>query len=433
MTPKRPVKELPVLQNWDCHQCGGCCTDYVVPVSTTERQRILDQGWLNDPEFQGKPLFLRSSPWWQFWRKRYRLRQKEGDRCIFLDEKGLCKIHAKFGLETKPFACRLYPYILVPVGDHWRVSLRFACPSVAANKGRSLKTQREEIDSYAHELETWDEPEKTDRVKKDLKQVIPPPPLKGGQKLSWEDLHHFTETFASIIEQPDQPFTRRLLRCLAVIKTASFAKYDKITGKRLKEFLSILATGSDAEVPRDLSRIQKPGWIGRILFRSTLAIYLRKDFGMRRGVAGQGRIALILAMARMISGKGMLPKLQAQLPDKTLESFEKPYGALNPEISADLARYYAIKLRSYQFFGPACYDLSYWQGIAFLFLTYPAIMWLARGFEELGQTEAIRKAITVIDENYGYNPLLGHFRQKFATRLLLSQGELERLIAWYGM
>src|SRR4029079_16464375 len=151
----RTLRALPVLQNWDCHQCGNCCTDYHVPVSEEEKQRIQGQGWDQLPGFQGKPLFVRHSSWWKFWKKKYRLRTQD-DRCIFLDEKGLCKIHAQFGLLAKPFACRLYPYILVPAGNQWRISMRFACPSATANQGRPLAQQRQEITAYAREMEKWD-------------------------------------------------------------------------------------------------------------------------------------------------------------------------------------------------------------------------------------------------------------------------------------
>src|SRR5207247_9454541 len=120
-----PIRSLPVIQNYDCHACGNCCTDYWVPVSEEERRRIEAQNWQDDPALKGQELFVRFGP---PWRRRYRLNQGPGDRCIFLDEKGLCRIHAKFGIDAKPFACRLYPYILVPVGDHWRAVLRVALP-----------------------------------------------------------------------------------------------------------------------------------------------------------------------------------------------------------------------------------------------------------------------------------------------------------------
>ena len=44
-----PVRHLPVIQQWDCHGCGECCREYEVHVTEAERQRILGQGWENDP------------------------------------------------------------------------------------------------------------------------------------------------------------------------------------------------------------------------------------------------------------------------------------------------------------------------------------------------------------------------------------------------
>ena len=41
-------------------------------------------------------------------------------------------------------------------------------------------------------------------------------------------------------------------------------------------------------------------------------------------------------------------------------------------------------------------------------------------------------AVRMVDDNFGFNKLLGSARQKFALRLLGSRGELPRLVAWYG-
>ena len=38
----------------------------------------------------------------------------------------------------------------------------------------------------------------------------------------------------------------------------------------------------------------------------------------------------------------------------------------------------------------------------------------------------------MVDDNFGFNKLLGLGRQKFALRLLANRGELPRLVAWYG-
>lgn len=416
--------------------CGTCCTDYVVPVSEEERQRITQQGWSELPEFQGVPLFKRYSPWWQFWKKRYRLNQGEGHRCIFLNDKGLCRIHEKFGLEAKPFPCRLYPYILVPFGDHLRVSLRYACPSATGNKGKPLTQQKEALKKMAAEFETWGDQARDQalsaKAENEKAQTSRPPRLQGWQQVPWKDLHLFLEAFVGLLKEQDEPFPRRMLRCLALLRLCQQARFDKVSDARLRELLGLLTQATKVEVPADLSRMEPPGWIGRLLFRGTLAVYLRKDSGARIGAAQRGRMALLGAIFRMVLGKGKLPDLQKGLPPLEFAAFEQPTGPLPPAATAVLERYYQIKITALQFCGPAFYGVPVWEGFAALALTLPAILWLARGYRDLGQPAAIEKAITIIDENYGYSPLLGQSRQRMATRVLLSRHELDRLIAWYS-
>ncbi|HET6426488.1 MAG TPA: YkgJ family cysteine cluster protein [Planctomycetaceae bacterium] len=115
--------QLPTIQNWDCHNCGGCCTQHLIEVTEAERQRILAQNWTPaDGIPAGQPLFE-----WHAgppWKKRYRLAHRPDGGCVFLDDKGLCRIHAKFGEAAKPLACRIYPYAFHPQGKSVTVSLR---------------------------------------------------------------------------------------------------------------------------------------------------------------------------------------------------------------------------------------------------------------------------------------------------------------------
>jgi lysine-N-methylase len=105
-----PVHHLPVVQNWDCHSCGNCCREYDIPVTAAERQRIEAQGWQNDAAVGDLPLFVRQGRW----SSNYRLFR--GDRgCVFLNDEGRCRLHERFGADAKPFACRLYPFVLVSV------------------------------------------------------------------------------------------------------------------------------------------------------------------------------------------------------------------------------------------------------------------------------------------------------------------------------
>ena len=112
----RPVKELPMAQQWDCHACGDCCRMYAVRVTAEEKARINGQDWSDVPELVDVPRII--------YEKRIgddRLNHRADGACVFLGPDNRCRIHSKFGAEAKPMACRIYPFTLVPAGDQWRV------------------------------------------------------------------------------------------------------------------------------------------------------------------------------------------------------------------------------------------------------------------------------------------------------------------------
>lgn len=145
-----PVRSLPVVQNWDCGECAACCRSYHIPVSAAERKTIDAQGWENDPELRGVPFFVREGSW--FSGREWRLNHRPDGACVFLGADNRCRIHAKFGSAAKPLACRVYPFLLVPAGDHWRLGLRFACPSATAGVGRPLGEHSAAAREYAGQL-----------------------------------------------------------------------------------------------------------------------------------------------------------------------------------------------------------------------------------------------------------------------------------------
>jgi lysine-N-methylase len=422
----RPIRHLPVIQRWDCHQCGNCCTDYWVPVTPEERRRIEEQGWSQLPEFQGIPLFVRYGP---FWRRKWRLNQREGDRCIFLDENGLCRIHTKFGPEAKPFACRLYPYVLVPVGNHYRVSLRFACPSATANKGRPLTEQMGELKDYAVGFERWHREMNPHAHTPSEDQLLA---LGQGDWLPWSDMFILGDEFLRILESRQQSLVVRWLKILGIARVCWEARFDKVRGGRLREFLHLVGDSVELELPELIRRSGRPTWVGRVLFRNFLAISLRKDQGVRRGIASRSRLGLLLAMWQMLRGRGKLPPLQKGLPEVTFAELEGPLPEFPPSAWELLDRYYLVKMQSLQFFGPAFMNYPFLIGLELLALTLPMILWLARGYRERGGTAAVEKAVQVIDENFGYSPFLNSFRQRLALRILASRRETEKLLLWYA-
>src|SRR5260370_16849656 len=103
------------------------------------------KGWARDKDLGGYEPFKRVGP---LWARRYQLNHQPDGSCVFLSDKGRCRIHEKFGYDTKPLPCRLFPFVLVPTGDHWSVGMRFACPSAAENKGRPIPEHDEALRDF---------------------------------------------------------------------------------------------------------------------------------------------------------------------------------------------------------------------------------------------------------------------------------------------
>ena len=80
------------------------------------------------------------------------------------------------------------------------------------------------------------------------------------------------------------------------------------------------------------------------------------------------------------------------------------------------------------------FHLPVWDGLESLAAAFAATQWIARVLVASGRSndDAMTLAVRVVDDNFGFNKLLGSARQKFALRLLGSRGELPKLVAWYG-
>ncbi|MBI3466251.1 MAG: YkgJ family cysteine cluster protein [Planctomycetes bacterium] len=417
-----PIRHLPVIQNWSCHQCGNCCREYFVTVTDEEMRRIEQQGWSQRPEFKDLRLFV---PYGPFWHREYRLNHRTDGSCIFLDDRGLCSIHAEFGEQAKPLPCQIYPYMLVPAGNELRVSVRFSCPSAVRNLGRPVADQMEAIRHYARKL-----------VPPDARPPQPPP-VRRGQKLDWPELLRIVATLEQIIAGTGKDLTQRMIQALAFVRLVEQARFDKLHGNRLGELWEILADASTTELPPVVDNLAEiPSW-ARMLFRLLVAQCARKDLSphLRRG--WRGRWGLFQAAVRFAAGRGRIPRIQPLFGDVDFAEVERPFGELPSEAASILERYYRIKLTGLQFFGSTFYDVPLVEGFYGLALTLPVILWIARWLAAGARrrqlsTDDVIVALTVVDHQFGFANVFGFGYARRRVRLLASQGQVERLIAWYS-
>jgi lysine-N-methylase len=412
-----PPLELPVLQRWGCHNCGGCCRRHLIEITDEERRRILAQGWEHDAALGGVKTVV------PLGRGRWRLNHTADGSCVFLNEKGLCRIHAKHGEAAKPLACRVYPYAFHPAGKSVAVSLRYSCPSVVANLGPTAKEAEKEIRRLAKD------------VVPERRRDIPPPEVASGQRLDWADFRRLVDALDESFADPQPGFLRNLLGAAFWVSLAGQASYDKIRGARLTEFLALIRPAAAGEVPADLEEFDPPSGAGRMMFRSLVGQYARLETTADLDRPWRARWRNISGAYRMARGKGLLPRFREELAAVPFETVKKPFG-WPPAADELFSRYIRTKVRGMHFCGPAFYDWPFAEGFFALALVVPVTLyfarWLAAGEGRTSLTDDdVRKALALADHHHGYSPVLGGTSARSRVRTL-AKGDLAKLCVWYA-
>ncbi|MDB5392278.1 MAG: Flagellin N-methylase [Planctomycetaceae bacterium] len=416
--------ELPTIQNWSCHNCGGCCKQHAIEITQEEFERIAKQGWRSEPGFEpGQPIFVwHAGP---VWNRRYRLANREDGACVFLDDKGLCRIHSRFGEAAKPLACRVYPYALHPAGKTVAVSLRFSCPSVVTNRGRPLVDSKKDLRA----IERLVVPDWADKT--------PPPLLTARETLDWNETLIFVDALDATFASSRGLFLHKLMWALFWVNLINQSKFDKIRGDRIAEYLDILINAAFDEIPYDLHTYPPPSSIGRMHFRLLAGQYARKDTSVEARAGWKGRVKLLRAAWKLFRGTGTVPQLQSRFQEVPFARLEEPFGELPNGADELLTRYFRVKIQGLHFFGPAYYDIPFAEGFQSLALIVPSILWIARwiaasaGRQKLALDD-LQNAIAIADHHHGYSPLWGQYGFRSRVRTLAKLGDIERLIAWYS-
>lgn len=414
--------QLPTLQNWSCHNCGGCCKQHLIEITEEERIRILGQQWT---AADGVPANRPVVEWFAgpFWKKRYRLAHQPDGACVFLDDKGLCRIHAKFGEAAKPLACRVYPYAFHPHGKSVTVSLRFSCPSVVSNLGRPVTQQTGDL----KEIEALVVPRGAERT--------PPPRLSDQEQVDWPTFDRIVELLDQFLEDARTPLLVRLFRVLAFANLVGQSRFDKLDGPRLREFLGLLTKAILTAFQKLPEQIDEPSPLGRLYFRLFAAQYARKDTAADLSAGWWGRWRLLRAVLKFSRGTGDAPSLQDCFRPIPFAALDEPHGGL-PSGAAELfTRYLRVKVLGLHFCGPAYYHVPFVEGLHSLVLMVPITLWLARWLArstgrttiELGDVE---RALAIADHHHGYADSLGQRHARNRIRHLADSGDLSRLCVW---
>lgn len=115
----------------DCED--HCCYGWRVDINEEGYKRLIAAA-----AFSAKPIRSRiqaaikvTAPKKKKERARYSIRHGDDQYCPFLDERGLCDLHANFGHAILPDVCAIYPRKMKRVGDHLEHSATASCPEVS--------------------------------------------------------------------------------------------------------------------------------------------------------------------------------------------------------------------------------------------------------------------------------------------------------------
>lgn len=411
-----PLTTLPIVERWDCHQCGFCCRGSIIPLSEKDLTQLQQQSWQEHPEFRGVAI---TTPIAGRAEKRQLAKRPDGS-CIFLNASGLCRIHAEFGLAAKPLTCRMFPLQIIPREKDAVLTTRRACPSAAADKGRTLAEQMPEFMSDVRESGL-------------LETSAPAPRIKAGDSPDWKRARVVLEGLRRVTADDRYPPIRRLAHGLEMCRLLEEADLAALDTRKLAELVQVLEEHIAEEAAPHFSERRPPGLATRVLFRQMALEVVRVHPRSKPTASWSERLKMPFWAIKMVRGSGKLPKVNDQFPVVPFQSLEQPLGGLAAEAVTALGRYFESTTASYQYALAGKPDWSIVASYRELALLYPVGLWILR-WATAGRSvtpDDTYEMLCMLDRAQGYAALAGP-RQRRRLASLTQLGQLPSLVAWYG-
>ncbi len=411
---------IPVVpgQCWSCSACGQCCRVLVAHLFAEDRARLDSQGWKE--RLDVRP-YVRAG-------RGHVINKHPDGSCVFLDDDGRCRIHAEFGEEGKPFACRVFPFSVRPIPLGWQASLRFDCPNSASSEGRPIG----QYHAWLSELVTHIEHRPPVRDESDN--------LQRGLRAAPEETDAVLNRYTRWLKRQDIPLMNRLIGAARVTTTLQQATLKNVRGPRFTELLNLLfqslraALCETPEPPTDRQR----GMLRQLAFAHsehlTLA-ELRSWFGARFAK----RFRQVRKAGSFLRGTGTVPPLpgyQAAVQFAEIEATVTSADALIP--TRDLVnRYLTARIAGRSVFGEGFYGWPVFSGLTALWLAIAASGWLTRYIAvAAGRSstsfEDFAAALGIVDRAATRLPSLGTTAERMRVRYLGDNDGIARLINEYA-
>lgn len=356
------------------------------------------------------------------------LNQRADGSCVFLDEVGKCRIHTRFGEAAKPFACRIFPFSARAVGDGWRVSFRFDCPSATAARGFRLSRHGPWLTELLSGLERRPPPSA------DLAEI------QLGVRATAAELEALIAGVVKWVGDREIPLYFRLIGAARLTARLREWRLAKIRGKRFTELLGLNFTFlpmEATEVPA-APTVRQRRMLRHLVFAHaehvTLAD-LRAGFGRRLGKRWQQ----LRAARRFHAGKGPVPAIPGVTGRASFEDVERVDAS--PEegerIEDLFTRYLLARLHGRSAFGAGYYGWTVIDGLGALWMSVAAAGWLARcvaaadGRSTLSFDD-VSLALGIADRAAGRVPALGTVAERIRILYLSRDDGMAALLRRYA-
>lgn len=410
------LRQLPIVQHWDCHSCSYCCRGSDIPLDEDDLNRLRDQDWSRHPEFQNLQIVRKTS----LIGKRRRLAKKDDGSCIFLTQEGRCRIHQEHGIEAKPFVCRMFPLQVVPLERNAVLMARLSCPSAAGQRGKELSKHASHARKLAEKRGMLNRPARL-------------PSIVSTHRRSWHDTLLAMESLEQLLRDERFPLVRRIVHGLVFADLLEQCKLRRIQGPKFTELLELLRESSHQHVNQLFVERRPPHAAFGALFRQIAFDYLRlhpRHIAANRLTERARMIAVALRVAR---GKGSVPQLSESVPPATFASLESPLGHLPQEVLRPLDHFFEVAVTSkyYCLLGRKGWPVAdSFRGLA---LTHAVALWLLRLFagNREASPEMMLDIVCALDRAQGC-PLLSGAWHRTRVSILSSFGAIPALLAWYA-
>ena len=412
MTVRIPLHILEFKdQRYSCHGCGDCCRDFSVQLRDHDVERLESQGW--EAEL-GEPVTV-------VFRGRRYLRQREDGACLFLQEDGLCRIHAKFGFHEKPVACRLFPFNLAPDARGTGAGLNFACQSVRANRGEGLATHRSDLNRALQEV-----PESA---------TVAPPRLAESLRADAAEVDQVVRRLDGWLAREDVPLVVRLDGFAWLAQSLGSASFESVRGSRVGELLDLLC----AALPDELLHLPVAEASKRQRRQLRQAVFARiedprfTDDETRPKLSA--RLDQWVRSSRFARGRGSVPSLVRgwSTPSGFADIDAMPRVAGDADVTDLVTRWLRSSIRGGRAWGAGYYGWSMVDGVQALAFDVACLGWLARAhaagldLSEAG-VESVGEALGRIDRARGRAVWLGSAGERLRLRYFATDDGLRRLV-----